>query len=205
MFKTILKHAVGFLLLLVASAAHAQVSSPINGYDSGSSTGWVLNTPNSSSHAAGSAVGCDPSTCSGNQGGLWKLPVARLTTTDNNGGTGGLITSFMVKFTGGTAATYQFRMWDKAPTTTTCKDQTAFSGDATDDLHLIALFTAVSIAPTNTTGDSNVYINLTGLSIDYKSQDTTPTGYVYVCMQATATDTADESAAIYMMASGPRN
>ncbi len=52
-----------------------------------------------------------------------------------------------------------------------------------------------------TTGDSKTYAIQQGLSWDYKTTD----GNVYVCLVTNATDTADESAAVVVMLSGPQN
>ena len=64
----------------------------------------------------------------------------------------------------------------------------------------------VSAAPASTVGDTtNTYAFNQGVSYDYVNQDTTPSKNVYACVVTTATDTADESHAVYLQLSGPQN
>ena len=157
----------------------------IGGFDSGSAPNQTA-TPNSSSHAAGSSVG-----------GLFSVPVAR-----TNGG-GGIITTLYWVSTGGATTQLQVRLWDKNPTNTTCTDQTAFVESVTDDVHLLAPpFTMTPAAPTGTTGDSNTYAVVQSLTLSFKNQDLTPSKNVYACVQTLATDTADESKAVYINLTG---
>lgn len=158
------------------------------GFDSGSAPVQTA-TPNGSSHAAGSSVG-----------GLFSIPVARV-----NGG-GGIITSLSWISTGGATTQLLVRLWDKNPTGTTCTDQTAFVESATDDQHLLAApFTMTPAAPAVTTGDTNTYAATTGLTLSYKNQDSSATKNVYACVLTVATDTADESKAVYINLTGPQD
>lgn len=161
------------------------VTGNVGGYDSGSAPNQTA-TPNSSSHAAGSSVG-----------GLFSIPIAR-----TNGGSGIITTLYWVS-TGGATTQLQVRLWDKNPSGTTCTDQVAFVENATDDVHLLAPpFTMTPAAPTGTTGDTNTYAVVQGLTFTFKNQDTTPGKNVYACVQTLATDTADESHAVYINLTG---
>ena len=178
----------GTAWLACSSTNSLNVTGNVGGYDSGSFPIQTA-TPNSSSHAAGSSVG-----------GLFSIPVAR-----TNGG-GGIITTFYWTSTGGATTQLLVRLWDKNPTNTTCTDQTAFVESATDDEHLLTVpFTMTPVAPANTTGDSNTYASVTGLTLSFKNQDGTAGKNVYACVVTTATDTADESKAVYINATGPQD
>lgn len=163
----------------------AQVSA--SGFDSGAVT--ALGTVNSSSHAAGTSVG-----------GLISVPVARVA------GGSGIITNFSWTSPGGATVQYVVRIWQKNPAGTTCTDQTAFVGNATDDRQLIVPpFAITPAAPANTTGDSKTYASVAGVTWDYKNADTSPGQNLYVCVMTTATDTADENSSPVVMLSGPQN
>lgn len=159
----------------------------VGGFDSGPIQ--ASETPANSSHAAGTSVG-----------GLFTLGVAR-----TNGGSG-IITNYAFKSSGGSTGSYVIRIWDKNPSNTTCTDNSAFSGSATDDANLIVPpFTITPAAPASTTGDSNTYAAVTQVSWDYKNADGTASQNVYACAVTVATDTADENKAVYMTVSGPQN
>ena len=135
-------------------------------------------------HAAGSSVG-----------GLFSIPVARTP------GGGAIVTQFMWISSGGATTQLLVRLWDVKPSgSTTCTDQTAFVSNATDDTHLITIpFTVTPAAPANTTGDAKTYaVNGFTPPISIRNQDASQTQYVYACVLTTATDTADESAAVYV-------
>jgi hypothetical protein len=174
--------ATGILLSLpwIGVASAQQFS-----YDSGSSPVQTA-TPNSSSHAAGSSVG-----------GLFSFPIARF-----NGGSG-IITSFWWTSTGGATTQLVVRLWDAKPLNTTCTDQTAFSGSAADDQHLLTPpFALTPAAPASTIGDSKTYASSTGLTLSFKNQDSPSGKNIYGCVVTAATDTADESAAVYTNVTG---
>lgn len=180
-----MRQAIILAALLALFAFPAQAD--IYGLDSGAVT--VTATPNSSSHAAGSSVG-----------GLFKVAVA-----SREGGSG-IITNANWKSTGGATTTLVVRIWQANPVNTTCTDQTAFVGSAVDDQNLIAPpFSITPAAPVTTTGDSSTYAASSNLVLDYKNSDTTPSRYLYVCVLTSATDTADESAPVYLTLSGPQN
>ena len=174
--------ATGIFLSLPWVGAQAQQIS----YDSGTSPVQTA-TPNGSSHAAGSSVG-----------GLFTYPIARV-----NGG-GGIITTFWWISSGGATTQLLVRLWDRNPTATTCTDQTAFVSSAVDDQHLLTPpFAVTPVAPASTTGDSKTYASATGLTLSFKNQDASAGKNVYGCVTTTATDTADESSAVYTTVTGP--
>ena len=157
----------------------------VGGYDSGSSPIQTA-TPANSSHAAGVSIG-----------GLFSIPIAR-----TNGGSG-IATTLYWTSTGGAVTQLLVRLWDKNPTNTTCTDNTAFAESATDDQHLlITPFTMTPAAPVNTTGDTNTYITVAGLTLSFKNQDAVATKNVYACVLTTSTDTADENKAVYINLTG---
>jgi len=177
------------LLGVLASQALAQSVTNVGGFDSGSLPIQTA-TPNGSSHAAGSSVG-----------GLFKIPVARTL------GGGALPIRFIWISTGGAVTQLLVRLWDVKPVGTTCTDQTAYVGAAADDQHLVTIpFAFTPAAPANTTGDAKTYAEqdfTPPLSI--RNQDATQTQYVYACVVTTATDTADESNAVYANLLGPQD
>lgn len=181
---------------LIALSANAQQI--VSGFDPGPL--WVTATPNSSSHAAGTSVG-----------GLLKIPFGRGGPTPAPPATtalgySGIITQFAWISTGGATTQLVVRLWAKNPVNTTCTDQTAFAGSATDNKYLITPpFSITPAAPASTTGDSNTYASITGITYDFQNYDTPQTIYIYACVVTAATDTADESSPIYAMASGPQN
>jgi hypothetical protein len=158
----------------------------VSGYDSGpvTATGVV----NASSHAAGQSIG-----------GLMTVNIARYY------GGEGIITTFSLMSPGGSTGQYVVRLWAKNPVNTTCADNTAFSGSATDDAFLIVPpFSVTPSAPAVTTGDAKTYASLQGLTWDFRNQDANPGIGLYVCVVTVSTDTADESTSITVMMSGPR-
>ena len=174
---------------VLAIPACAQSLGNVGGFDSGSLPIQTA-TPNGSSHAAGSSVG-----------GLFKIPVARTL------GGGALPIRFIWISTGGAVTQLLVRLWDINPTHSTCTDQTAYAASITDDQHLVTIpFSFTPAAPSNTTGDAKTYAEqdfTPPLSI--RNQDSTQTQYVYACVVTTATDTADESAAVYANLLGPQD
>ncbi len=183
--KVLAKLLVVFAIIALAGPALAQIQGPGGSYDSGSSPVQTA-TPNNSSHAAGSSVG-----------GLFSIPIARI-----NGGSG-IITSFYWASSGGAVTQLLVRLWDVKPASTTCTDQVAYAGNATDDTHLIAQpFTVTPAAPAVTTGDAKTYAGLGGLTLSYKNQDTSPTKNVYACVTTVTTDTADQNNPVYINLTG---
>lgn len=168
-------------------AAHA--AGYVGSYDSGS-TPVVTFTPNGSSHAAGSAVG-----------NLQKVPLGAVP-----GGTAE-IENLLWQSSGGSTGVLVIRMWDKFPGATTCTDQQAYVGSATDDQHLVyPPFSITPAAPGSTQGDAKTYASQAfAPPVSIANQDTASQPYVYVCAVTVATDTADESAAIALLLSGPQN
>lgn len=161
--------------ICAAAPAFAQAS-----LNTGSSSTQTA-TPANSSHAAGQSVG-----------GLFTFPMARIA-----GGSGDLL-QFVWQSTGGATVTYQVRLWDKNPASSTCTDNTAYVSNATDDKHLLVPpFTVTAAAPTNTTGDSKTYANYQFVPpLSWRNQDTTKTVNLYACVVTTATDTADDNNAV---------
>lgn len=150
------------------------------GYDSGPVQASA--TPANSSHAAGTSIG-----------GLFTLPMAR-----TNGGSGE-ITQVRLKSAGGSTGQYVVRIWDKNPSNSTCTDNSAFSGSATDDANLITPpFTMTPTAPANTTGDANTYAALLSTNFGFLNADTSPGKNLYACVVTVATDTADQNKAVYV-------
>lgn len=180
--------AVSFALLaaaILASPSSSQMSGS-GSYDSG--TVSVAVTPANSSHASGTSVG-----------GLLSVPVAR------TAGGSGIITNFGFKSSGGSTGNYVARIWQAKPTNTTCTDNVAFAGNATDDKSLItfAPLSITPLAPASTTGDSNTYAALPSLTLDYKISDQTQN--LYVCVVTVLTNTADDGAPVTVYLSGPQN
>lgn len=143
------------------------------GGDTGT-TPVTSNTPANASHAGGQSVG-----------GLFKIPVAR-----TNGGSGA-ISRLFGHSNGGDVGQLQWKVWDKNPTNTTCTDNSAFVGSATDDLHLIA--SAVAMTPAvlgQTQGDTKTYFENDYVPpASYVNQDSPPTQFIYACAVAVATFT----------------
>lgn len=144
--------------------------------------------------------------------GLFTIPIA----LGPNGS--GIITSFLWKSVNGDTTLKQARLWSAKPTHTTCTDGSAFVGSDIDDAYLIGggPFTFTPAAPTVTTGDASTYANLTGLTWDFRNQDSYPAGNaasngiaasvnVYLCVIAGASDTLDVSHAVRATLSGPQN
>lgn len=191
------KRLLRFLLLwlLAPALAHAQTVGsattlgplPVIGSDSGPIA--VSATPANSSHAAGVSVG-----------GLFTIGVARAS------GTSGGLTAVLIKSVGGYASSYVLRLWSRNPTNTTCTDNTNFAKSDTDDAYLMGGGpTSVSMAaPANTTGDSATYSGnvIAGQYWDYA---TSGNANIYACLVNTATDTADQNKAVYVIVSGPQN
>lgn len=165
------------------------VSGNVGGYDSGTAPVQTA-TPNSSSHAAGTSVG-----------GLFSIPIAR------TAGGSGEVENFIWISTGGDATGKQVRLYDKNPTNTVCTDQTAFSSTGSDYQHLISIpFVFTPAAPTNTTGDAKTYGSYQFVPpLSFANQDSAATKNIYACVVTTATDTLDESAAVYINLTGPQN
>lgn len=135
-------------------------------------------------------------------GNLWSFPIARLA------GGSGIATNFMWISAGGDTTGKILRLWDVKPVNTTCTDGSAFVSSATDDQHLLfapwnGAFTPS--APSNTTGDSKTYGNLTALTLDFRNQDATNTQNVYGCVITTASDSADSGVKVYVNLMGPQN
>lgn len=161
-------------------------SANFGGYD-GQATASA--TPANSSHAAGVSVG-----------GLYTVALARTL------GGAGILTNFSVKSVGGYTGSYVARIWSKNPTNSTCTDNTNFSGSDTDDPYLITpAFTVTPVAPANTQGDSATYGVGPVSAVSYANQDTTGTKNLYVCLVATATDTADQNKVVRVYMSGPQD
>ena len=164
----------------------------VGGYDTGSAP-LVSATPGNSAKSAGMAVGCATGTCSGNQGAIFSLPVARTT------GGSGLLLQFQWTSTGGDTTGKLVRLWDVLPANTTCKDQTNFSGSATDDVHLLtAPFSITPAAPASTQGDAKTYASYSFTPpLSFKNQDGTASKNIYACVVSAGSDTADESTAVW--------
>ena len=165
--------------------------SNVGGYDTGSAP-FVSVTPGASSKTSGEAIGCATGTCTGNQGAVFAIPVAR-----TNGGSG-LITQFQWTSVGGSVVGIMVKLWDANPTNTTCKDQTAYSGSTTDDAHLLTPpFALTPAAPAVTTGDAKTYASYSFTPpLSFKNQDGTASKNIYACVISTGSDTADESSAV---------
>lgn len=178
-----------FLLLLLSLVAPcaAWAQTPISAPDSGAVA--VAVTVNSSSHAAGNSLG-----------GLITIPLAA------RPGTGGILTQVAWVSPNGSTGQIVIRIWQVKPASTTCTDQAAFAGNATDDLNLIAPpFTMTPAAPAVTTGDSKTYAVSSGLTIDWKNLDNPQTTRnLYACVVTVSTDTADESSSPWIVLSGPQ-
>lgn len=191
--------ALAAVLSCGQALAQQDSATPVTGFDPGPVA--VTATPANASHAAGTAVGCAAVTCAGNQGALFLVPVARFA------GYSLILTQIAVTSSGGYASPYLVRVWAANPVNTTCKDNTAFVGNfTTDDAFLVTPpFSLTMAAPAQTTGDAGTYGASTGITWDARNLDATGTKFLYVCLVATATDTADENKAIRVMMSGPQN
>ena len=205
---------IGALIALVL-ATPVLAQQAVIGFESGPVA--VTGTPANSSHAAGTAVGpvaaglVGPggrpvAQLTGNQSGIFVVPIGRITGAASSGGPVGvsnIITQFAMTSTGGSTGQYVVRIWTQPPVNTTCVDNTAFVGNfATDDNFLITPpFSITPAAPAVTTGDSNTYASLTVQTFDFVSAQ----GLAYICLQTVSTDTADENKAIRIMMSGPQN
>ena len=154
------------------------------GFDSGPVQ--ASSSVNSSSHSAGQSLG-----------GLLTLSVA-----DTSGGSGG-ISAIAYKSSKGSTGQIVVRIWAHNPTNTTCTDNTAFVGSATDDAFLLTPpFTLTPAAPAVTTGDANTYAALLPGRLSFKASGNTN---VYACAVTVATDTTDESGTVYIIVSGDLN
>lgn len=183
--KRILLAAIAVFALALPAEAQQ-----MGGFDTGTMPVQPA-TPSSSSHSAGQSVG-----------GLFQLPVSRVA------GNSGEIENLLWISSGGDITAKQVRLWDVKPTVgTTCTDGIAYVSNATDDAHLLLPpFTITPAAPTNTTGDAKTYASYTfGPPISWRNQDSSATKLVYGCVVTEATDTADESAAVYLDITGPQN
>ena len=163
------------------------VSGNVGGFDSGPVQ--VSASVNSSSHSAGQSLG-----------GLITLSVAR-----TNGGSGGL-SVIAYKSSKGSTGQVVMRIWDKSPANSTCTDNTAFAGSATDDAFLLVPpFALTPAAPAVTTGDANTYASLLPGRISFVTSDTSAGNSLYACVVTVATDTTDESGSVYVTLSGDLN
>ena len=202
------------LTFLVLTIAFAQAQTPVIGYESGPVA--VTGTPANSSHAAGTVVGPAPSTLvgpngntaiitqlTGNQSGVFVVPIGRRGSAASPTGVSNIITQFAMTSSGGSTGQYVVRIWTQPPVNTTCVDNSAFVGNfATDDNFLITPpFSLTPAAPAVTTGDASTYASLTVQTFDFES----PSGLAYVCIQTVSTNTADENKAMRIMMSGPQN
>lgn len=204
---------VGALVWLLGSVAHAQ--QPVISFDSGPVA--VTGTPANSSHAAGTAVGPiaggligpngrPAAQLTGNQSGIFVVPIGRLASGNNVGaniGQSSIVTQIALTSSGGSTGQYVVRAWSQPPLKTTCVDNTAFAGNfATDDNYLITPpFSLTPAAPAVTTGDASTYASLTVQTFDFASAN----GLAYICLQTVSTDTADQNNPIRIMMSGPQN
>jgi hypothetical protein len=151
--------------------------SSVVGFDSGTNPALgagASQTPTNISHTAGQSVG-----------GLFTIPVARI-----NGGSGA-VSRFFGHSNGGDVGQLQWKIWDKNPASTTCTDNVAFVGNATDDLHLIATpFTLTPLLNSQTQGDAKTYWEQDFIPpASYLNQDTLPSLNIYVCAVAVTTFT----------------
>lgn len=170
------------------ASGNCQYNIKVGGFESGTAPVQTA-TPANASHAAGTSVG-----------GLFTIPVARFA------GGSGVISNFTWISTGGATTQFLVRLWDKNPASTTCTDNSAFAGNATDNTHLISIpFNITPVPPAVTTGDANTYATVTGMSLNYKNQDTSPSVNVYACVTTVATDTADQNKAVYINLMGPQD
>lgn len=183
--------ALAFLMAGAALGAPLgeAVTPTVAGFDSGSAPVQMA-TPANSSHAAGTSVG-----------GLFTLPAARIA------GGQGEIGNLLWRSVGGSTGVLVIRIWDVSPAATTCTDNTAFVGSATDDKHLVATpFSITPAAPGSTTGDASTYATKAFTPpASFANQDSTPTPNIYVCAVTVATDTADENHAVYVDTTGPQD
>jgi hypothetical protein len=211
--RPMLKIIGTLIALFLATPALAQQA--VIGFESGPVA--VTGTPANSSHASGTAVGpvaaglVGPNgrpvaQLTGNQSGIFVVPIGRITGAASSGGPVGMstiVTEFALTSTGGSTGQYVVRIWTQPPLNTTCVDNTAFAGNfATDDNYLITPpFSVTPAAPAVTTGDSSTYGSLTVQAFSFES----PNGLAYVCLQTVSTDTADENKAVRVMLSGHQN
>lgn len=202
---------IAALLAVLGFVVPAYAQLPVIGFESGPVA--VTGTPANSSHAAGTVVGPAAGTLvgpngrpvtqlTGNQSGVFVLPISRVASGSVTGQSN-IVTQFAMTSSGGSTGQYVVRIWTQPPVNTTCVDNTAFAGNfATDDNYLMTPpFALTPAAPTSTTGDTSTYASLTVQTFDFSS----PQGFAYVCLQAVATDTADENKPIRVMMSGPQN
>lgn len=211
--KILLYAAIAALLLLsgpLGAPASAAESNTMCYNASGSATKWVPckygadsgsqvaeATPTNSTHAAGTVLG--HSADSGNQDGLLAIAAAR------DVGGGGIITNLLYKSNGGSTGAIVIRLWQKRPTATTCKDNTAFAGSDADDAFLVtAPITLSPSAPGSTTGDAATYATTSG-PWDFRNADTTPTTNVYACVVTAVSDASDANAKIRLSLSSMQN
>lgn len=156
------------------------------GYDSGMVTATA--TPANSSHAAGTSIG-----------GLFSVSFFRVS------GGSGEVGNLMWISSGGSTGALVVRLWQKNPSGTTCTDNSAYAGSATDDANLIIPpFTITPSAPAVTTGDAKTYATYQftpPLSATNASSNTT----LYACVTTVATDTADQNQAVRLGVSGPQD
>lgn len=175
--------------LPVSQATAANLNATVIGVDPGPISATA--TPANSSHAAGTSIG-----------GLFTIPIGPAPASGNSG----IITQFALKSVGGSTGSLAVRIWQKAPTNTTCTDNTAFAGSDTDDAFLITPpFSITPAAPASTTGDSATYASAQNLVLDYKNADSPATANLYACLVTVATDTADENKLVRVTLSGPTN
>ena len=180
-----MKRAICVLVgLMLCGAAWADTF----GYDSGSSAS-VFALPGSSSHATGTSIG-----------GLFTIKLAR-----SNGGSGE-VENVTWASTGGATVSLLFRFWDKKPVAT-CNDGAAYVSSTADTAHnLIQPQVMTVAAPTYTGTDPTTYGTLSfSPPMSFRNQDVTATQNIYACVLALATDTADDSSTVYLIATGPQN
>lgn len=179
-----------FLLLSTASVL-AQGPGPVppgnpqptTGFNSGPVT--LSKNPANATHLQGTSVG-----------GLYTLPVARVA------GASGEIRNLLVHSLGGYTNAYEIRAWSKNPTSTTCADNVAFTGNVTDNQYLIeSPFTVYPYVPVGSTGSyRSVNVNW-----NYKNTDSPTTTNIYLCIIAGADDAKDANNAVVVTVSGPQN
>lgn len=177
--------AAAAALLLGSGAANAQ---QVGGFDSG--TKAAVSCTGAPTISSGQAL-CN----------LLQIPLARYA------GQSGEIENLLWISAGGDTTAKLVRIWDVQPTHTTCTGGQAFVSNFADDLHLVTPPISLSpSAPAVTTGDAKTYATASfAPPISYANQDASPTAYVYACVTAGASDTADANGQVGLVLSGPRN
>jgi len=122
-----------------------------------------------------------------------------------NGGSGGL-SAIAFKSSKGSTGQVVMRIWDKSPANSTCTDNTAFVGSATDDAYLITPpFALTPQGPAVTTGDANTYASLLPGRLSFVNSDSSAGKNLYGCVVTVGVDTQDESGSVYLTLSGDLN